>query len=494
MSPVPPGRKRYEYDPRLDPQLQWAGKAEHLTFDVETVPLHIHERIAPAAIVDSLRTGPVQRSLFADPEFDLNQAIEFYQHPQPWANRLVLGDSLLVMNSLLEREVMAGKVQCIYFDPPYGTKYRSNFQPFTNKRDVKEGDDKSLTREPEQIRAFRDTWELDVHSYLTYLRDRLLLMREMLANQGSIFVQISDDHMHQVRAVMDEVFGAQNCCAVITFTKTSGQTKTLIPVVADFLLWYAKDREQVKFRQLYEPKTLGGEGATEYFYLELPEGEMRRLTEDEIVNPSLLPEGAKVFATDSIVSDGFSGENSADIQLEHAGKIYTLRCGSNRHWKQGVEGTKRLWEVGRLLRREGLRIYKRYFDDFPYIPLKSVWTDTRGEADMIYVVQTSTKVIQRCLLMTTDPGDLVFDPTCGSGTTAYVAEQWGRRWITCDTSRVALALARQRLMTATFSYYKLAHPDQGVRGAFSYKQVPVRVHNIVNPECSSIDGQKLTTS
>jgi adenine-specific DNA-methyltransferase len=229
VAPLPPaGRKRYEYDPRLDPQLQWAGKAEHLTFDVETVPLHIHERVAPSAIVDSLRSGPVQRSMFADPKFDLNQAVEFYQHPQPWANRLILGDSLLVMNSLLEREVMAGKVQCIYFDPPYGIKYGSNFQPFTNKRDVKDGDDGSLTREPEQIRAFRDTWELGIHSYLTYIRDRLLLMREMLTESGSIFVQISDENVHRIRAVMDEVFGGEHCCGEIVFVKTSGLSSSLL--------------------------------------------------------------------------------------------------------------------------------------------------------------------------------------------------------------------------------------------------------------------------
>ncbi len=263
------------------------------------------------------------------------------------------------------------------------------------------------------------------------------------------------------------MFGAENFCAVITFTKTTGQTRTLLPVVADYLLWYAKDRERAKFRQLYERKALGGEGATEYFNVELPGGESRKLTDEELANPGLLPKGAKIFATDSIVSDGFSGENSADIELEHGGRKFVLSCGPKRHWKVGVEGVKKLWAMGRLMRREGLRIYKRYFEDFPFVPFTSVWADTRGETDMDYVVQTSRKVIERCLLMTTDPGDLVLDPTCGSGTTAYVAEQWGRRWITIDTSRVPLALVRQRLLTATFPYYEVHSGSAGVSPAVS---------------------------
>lgn len=484
------GKKTYDYDPHLDPQLVWAGKAEHTSFEVPTVSLHVHERIDPRTIIEAARkrqelTGPSQLSLFSAPVENppIRQAIEFYKHRHNWTNRLIAGDSLLVMNSLLEKEGMAGKVQMIYIDPPYGIRYGSNFQPFVNKRDVKDGKDEDLTAEPEQIRAFRDTWELGIHSYLTYLRDRLLLARDLLHESGSVFVQISDENVHLVRNVMDEVFGVKNFCAVIGFTKTSGQTRTLVPVVNDFLLWYAREITRIKFHQLYLEKKLGGEGSTEYFNVELPTDEIRRLTQEEIANLSLLPVGSKVFATDSIVSEGFTPEGSQNIELEHNGKKLVLKCGPKRHWKAGVEGTKRLWAVGRLVHREGLRIYKRYFDDFPYTTRNTIWTDTRGEADMAYVVQTSRKVLERCLLMTTDPGDLVFDPTCGSGTTAYVAEQWGRRWITCDTSRVSISLAKQRLMTAIYDYYELAHHAEGVGSGFRYKTVPhITLKSIANNE------------
>jgi adenine-specific DNA-methyltransferase len=455
------------------PFLNWTGKAERSEFDVPTLPLFVHERLSTQAILQTLKghKRDKQQNLFADVDLDITDRIlKAYVHKAPWVNRMILGDSLVVMNSLLQYEGLGGQVQMIYMDPPYGVKFGSNFQPFVRKRDVKHGDDSDLTREPEMVQAYRDTWELGLHSYLTYLRDRLLLHRELLHPSGSIFVQISDENLHHVRELLDEVFGTQNLCGIITFTKTSGQTNTLVPIVADFLLWYAKDRERAKFHRLYERKTLGGEGAAEYFNLELSNGEIRRLTGEEIANPSLLPPGSKVFSTDSIVSEGFSGENSSDITLKHNGRKYVLSCSPKSHWKVGVEGTKRLWEVGRLLRREGLRIYKRYFDDFPYMPLTSVWTDTRGETDMSYVVQTAPKVIQRCLRMTTDPGDLVLDPTCGSGTTAYVAEQWGRRWITIDTSRVPLALARQRVLTATFDYYELRDPEKGPAGGFVYKR------------------------
>ncbi len=473
MNPVPPGRKRYEYDPRLDPQLQWAGKAEHLTFDVETVPLHIHERVAPAAIIESIRSGPVQASLFADPEFDLNQAVEFYQHPQPWANRLVLGDSLLVMNSLLERELMAGKVQTIYFDPPYGIKYGSNFQPFTNKRDVKDGADGDLTREPEQIRAFRDTWELGIHSYLTYIRDRLLLMREMLTETGSIFVQISDENVHRVRAVMDEVFGGGNFVAMVTFLKTSGAGSPsigtdVLPSTSDYLIWYARDVEKIKYNQLYIPRL--GEGWVNYDFVKLLDGTYRKMAQEEREDWSLLPEGSQVYRRDNLTSSSSVGEASEPFSFQ--GKLYYPGKGG---WKTSKQGLKRLEEAERLESYGNTLSYRRFATDFPYYRMINLWNDTAsggyGE-QRLYAVQTITKVIQRCLLMTTDPGDLVFDATCGSGTTAYVAEQWGRRWITCDTSRVALALARQRLLTATFPYYKLAMPESGVRGAFIYKTVP----------------------
>lgn len=475
-------QEHYAYDPHLSPQLVWAGKPgltqieveDESGVDVDTISLHIHERVSTQAIIQAVqRPEPKQLSLFADPDLPLTEAVQFYQHDVDWANRLILGDSLLVMNSLLRRELMAGKVQMIYLDPPYGVKFSSNFQPRIDRRDVKDGDE-HLTREPEQIKAYRDTWTLGVHSYLTYLRDRLRLCRELLSDSGSIFVQISDENVHYVRCLMDEVFGVENFCAVITFTKTSGQTATLVAVVADFLLWYAKDVTRVKYNQLYAPKTLGGEGAQEYKRVELASGERRKenLSPEEMANPSLLPEGGLVYTTDSIVSDGFSEDNSADIELTHHDKTYVLHCGNRRHWKTDINGIRRLWDIGRLERREGLRIYKRYFNDFPFLPYSSVWTDTRGETDMLYVVQTTTKVLERCVLMTTDPGDLVFDPTCGSGTTAYVAEQWGRRWITCDTSRVALALARQRLLTATFPYYRLYDEQMGVRGGLVYKAAP----------------------
>jgi adenine-specific DNA-methyltransferase len=461
----------YPRDPSLDPQLVWKGKDEQdrHPLEVPAVPIYIQEKIHPQAIIEEVRAESKkdtqqQVSLFADFNgIKFEDLIDFYHHEQNWANRFILGDSLLVMTSLAEKEGLKGKVQCLYFDPPYGINFGSNWQVSTRKRDVKDGKAEDATRQPEQIRAFRDTWKLGIHSYLAYLRDRLTVARELLTESGSVFVQIGDENVHLVRSVMDEVFGSENFVSVITFSKTSGQTNKLIPVIADFLIWYAKDRENVKCRQLYESKTLGSEGSTEYFNVELPDGEIRRLTQEEVTNPSLLPKGGKVFAADSIVSDGFSGENSADIALKREGKQFVLSCGSNRHWKVGVEGIRRLWKFGRLLPREGLRIYKRYFDDFPYMPYTSVWTDTRGEPDMSYVVQTSRKVIERCLLMTTDPGDLVLDPTCGSGTTAFVAEQWGRRWITIDTSRVAIALARTRLMAAKFPYYLLADSPEGIK-------------------------------
>lgn len=478
IAPVALGRKRYEYDPRLDPQFQWAGKAEHLTFDVETVPLHIHERISPAAILESLRTEPVQRSLFADPELDLSQAVEFYQHPTPWANRLILGDSLLVMNSLLERELMAGQVQCIYFDPPYGIKYGSNFQPFSNKRDVRDGDDSSLTREPEQIKAFRDTWELGIHSYLTYIRDRLLLMRDMLTDSGSIFIQIGEENVHRVRCVLDEIFGSENFVSLITYSKTTGATSVMLPGTADYILWYCKDKNKVKYRRLYLSKTVGGGGAAKYDQVELLDGTRRTMTTEERNDFRLLPMGARVYRLDNLMSQSVGrekGEGAASwfpVQIDGREFLPNMQ---NR-WKTNEAGMSRLLAARRVQVTGNTLAYVRFIDDFPAYPLTNTWMDVGGiqsRADpKIYVVQTATTAIERCILMTTDPSDLVFDPTCGSGSTAYVAEQWGRRWITCDTSRVALSLTRQRLLTSTYPYYKLAHAEQGVRGAFVYKTVP----------------------
>ncbi len=477
---VPIEPRTYSYDPHLDPQLVWAGKAEHTSFDVDTVSLHIHERVSTAAILRAVRREDVQRTLFSDPAFSVEQELDFYQHEMDWANRLILGDSLLVMNSLLHRENMAGKVQCIYIDPPYGVNYNSNFQPRTDQRDVRD-DDKSLTREPEQIRAYRDTWQLGIHSYLTYLRDRLLLARDLLTDSGSVFVQISDDNAHYVRSLMEEVFGRNNFLGEISFAKTSGATTVTVPRIADYLIWYARDASQLKFHKLYVRTSPGAAGAIEYKRVELSDGSLVPISRFRSDDGGIhLPEGARVFATDSIVS---KGGNDPDIDLEWEGKQYLLSCRPNRHWKAGVAGTRRLWDVGRLLRQSGLRIYKRYFEDFPYRELVSQWTDTRGEDDPSYVVQTDTKVIERCILMTTDPGDVVLDPTCGSGTSAHVAEQWGRRWITCDTSRVAMALARQRLMTASYDYYQLADASRGVDRGFNYKTVPhVTLESIARDE------------
>ena len=426
-------KKTYEYDPHLDPQLQWAGKAEHTGFEVPTVSLHVHERIDPKTIIDTVtkeKTGPAQMSLFETEQKPLREAIDFYKHKEGWSNRLIAGDSLLVMNSLLEKEGMAGKVQMVYFDPPYGIKYGSNFQPFVNKRDVKDGKDEDLSAEPEMIKAFRDTWELGIHSYLTYLRDRLLLAYGLLSDSGCVLVQISEENLHHIREILDEVFGPQNFVTQITFTKTKGQVQTTtLPIVCDYIVQYAKDKSQLKYRQLYKSKILGEEGTVEFKNVELADGTIRRITEDEYNTPSLLPEGAKIYATTPIVSQDYSESNSIDIEVFHNNKIFTLKCGHNRHWSVGVEGTKKLWEIGRLEKKEGLRIFKSYLDDFPYSPLNNVWYDMRGETSMEYVVQTNRKVIERCIHLTTDPGDLVLDITCGSGTSAFVAEQWGRRWM-----------------------------------------------------------------
>lgn len=466
-------KKTYQYDPHLDPQLQWAGKAEHTSFDVPSVSLHVHERIDPRRIIETVKKeeeAPTQMSLFETEKKPLREAIEFYKHKENWSNRLIAGDSLLVMNSLLEKEGMGGKVQMVFFDPPYGIKYGSNFQPFVNKRDVKDGKDEDLTAEPEMVKAFRDTWELGIHSYLTYLRDRLLLAKELLNETGSAFVQISDENLHHVREIMDEVFGKENYCSIIVFRKTGAESSKRTAVTTDFLVWYAKDLSKVKYNQLYFDKVPGQEGAKEFKRLELPDGTERPLTDDELNDPSLIPKEGKVFATWPIVSPGESEENSKDIELEYQGKKITLKCPPNSHWKVGVDGTRRLWEMGRLLRQSGVRIYKKYLADFPFSPINSLWIDTRGETNMRYVVQTSTLVLQKCILMTTEPGDLVFDPTCGSGTTAFVAERWGRRWITCDTSRVALTLAKQRLMTANFEFFELAHSNEGVGSGFKYEK------------------------
>jgi adenine-specific DNA-methyltransferase len=488
-------RRRYDYDPHLDPTLTWSGKAEHLSFDVPTVSLHVHERIDPKSIMEAVRRrngtpAPIQGSFFESPEENppLREAIDFYQHAHAWSNRLIAGDSLLVMNSLLEKEGMAGKVQMVYIDPPYGIRYGSNFQPFVNKRDVKDGSDEDLTQEPEMIRAFRDTWELGIHSYLTYLRDRLLLARELLHESGSCFVQISDENVHLVRNLMDEVFDSKNIVALITFLKTTGATVNFLPGTCDYLIWYAKDQSKAKFRSLFLNKTVGGAGATGYNRVRLPDGKRRQLSGEELASPNLLPQGSRIYTLDNLTSQSEGrekGEGAAcwfPVTLD--GK--TFRPSHQARWKTNERGIESLKAANRLEPAGDTLRYVRFLDDFAVYPITNVWADTTiagYAADKVYVVQTTSKVVARCLLMTTDPGDLVFDPTCGSGTTAYVAEQWGRRWITCDTSRVATTLAKQRLMTAVFDYYELAHPAEGVASGFVYKTVPhVTLKSIANNE------------
>ena len=478
-------KKQYQYDPHLDPQLVWAGKAEHTSFEVPTVSLHVHERIDPKTIIEAVRkkNGSQQPGLFDSLEENppLRDAIQFYKHAHNWSNRLIAGDSLLVMNSLLEKEGLAGQIQTIYIDPPYGIKYGSNFQPFINKRDVKDGRDEDLTAEPEQIRAFRDTWELGIHSYLAYLRDRLLLAKELLSESGSCFVQISDENIHHVRELMDEVFEESNFVGLVCIKKSGMMLGNLLKSAVYYLIWYARNIEHIKYHKLLLEKSAGTGIGKLYDQLESPDSNFhRRMTDEEIANPELIPDGWRAYQLITLTTGGFR-ENTT-VPYEFDGKIY--HPGPDKCWRTTTDGLDRLKKLGRIQTRGNLLYYKSYLDDFPAAELTSIWADVESQAEeMLYVVQTPRKAIARCLLMTTDPGDLVFDPTCGSGTTAYVAEQWGRRWLTCDTSRVALTLAKQRLMTALFDYYDLAHPSEGVSSGFKYKTVPhVTLKSIANNE------------
>jgi adenine-specific DNA-methyltransferase len=464
-----PPTKRYEYDPRLDPQLDWAGKAERTSFEVDAVSIHVHERLSTEAIVRTLGKEQPQLALFGDPQLDRDREVEFYQHEVDWTNRLILGDSLVVMTSLLERERMAGQVQCIYFDPPYGINYNSNFQARISNRSPREGSEDALTREPEQIQAYRDTWTLGVHSYLTYLRDRLLTAYELLSEEGSIFVQIGPDRLHLVRALLDEVFGGANSVTAITVQKTSQVTSKLLPEVADFLLWYAKDKERVRYFQLFEDRATEMTGQGAYRHVEI-DGERRPMTADERADPSLLPEGARIFRYGDATSQGFSPTKTVDFEFRD--RVY--HPGANRHWLLRPEGMQGLAEASRLAVVGDTLSYVRYVDEGGLVRRTNIWTDT-GQAGFAsrkkqYVVETNPKIVERCILMTTQPGDLVLDPTCGSGTTAYVAEKHGRRWITRDTSRVALSLARERLLTSTFPYYRLIDDQRGVDAGIRYEK------------------------
>ena len=459
---------RYPRDTTLDPQLVWKGKDEQDASDlaVPAVPIYIQETIDPLRLIEELRAQSdgrqpeAQLDLFGSfTDLSFSEKVDFYHHPGRWSNRMILGDSLLVMTSLAEKEGLRGQVQTIYIDPPYGIKFGSNWQVSTRDRDVRDGKADDLTRQPEQVKAYRDTWELGINSYLSYLRDRLALARYLLTESGSVFVQIGDDNVHLVRSLMDEVFGPDNFVSLISFVKTAGATTNLLANTADYLLWYARDRTNVKFRPILRAKEAGGNGASKYDQLVLPDGSRRTASWEERTGATPLPSGARLCRLDNLTSQS----PGSKYPVEVAGRTYWPKG----YWKTDVDAMPRLVWAGRVAPSQDTISYIRFLDDFPAFPLTNVWTDIGGiqsRADpKVYVVQTATNAIERCLLMTTDPGDLVLDPTCGSGTTAYVAEQWGRRWITMDTSRVALALARARLMAVKYPYYLLADSDAGIR-------------------------------
>ncbi len=453
----------YPRDSSLDPQLVWKGKDEQDREDlaVPVVPIYIQEKIHPQAIIDALprteQPGGDQTSLFADfngGPADFAQKIDFYHHKQNWSNRLILGDSLLVMTSLAEKEGLKGKVQTIYLDPPYGIKFGSNWQVSTRKREVRDRAE-DATRQPEQVRAFRDTWRLGIHSYLAYLRDRLVVARSLLTETGSVFVQIGDENVHLVRCVLDEVFGSENFIANIAFRKKMPLGETYIFTMCDYLMWYGKDSKQTKFKRLFTSRNDSNAG--DYGYVELPSGKC--LSRAKLGDDGTVPPGGRLFQSMNLTSSGRT--ESCVFEFEFAGQKFFPSGGKS--WKTNLEGMQKLLIANRLFFTGNSLRYKLYFDDYPVQEISHMWMDTQGATDKEYVVQTSTKVVERCLLMTTDPGDLVLDPTCGSGTTAYVAEQRGRRWITCDTSRIALALARTRMMAARYPYYLLADSPEGIK-------------------------------
>ena len=491
----------------LDPQLVWRGKDEQDWSDliVQAPPLYIQEKVHPKVIIDDLKRESANRAKAAKdaPQFDMfadfnglpdaEAATEFYQHDQHWSNRMILGDSLQVMASLAEREALKGKVQAIYFDPPYGIKFGSNWQVSTQKTKVADGKQAEVSREPEQVKAFRDTWKDGIHSYLTYLRDRMTVMRELLTESGSIFVQISDENVHRVRAVMDEVFGENNFARLITFVKTSGQTDNLLASVSDYILWYAKDRSKIKYRQPFKVKAVDGDGASSYSKVRYVDGSFDPLSKFESLSD--IPAGGSLYTTGDLTSQSPGTKYEVHFQ---GGKFFP-----NGYWKTEEASFPRLIKANRVEKVGKTLRYVRTLDDYPVFPMADNWSDTGGGAgaDKVYVVQTGTKVVERCLLMATDPGDLVLDPTCGSGTTAYVSEQWGRRWITIDTSRVALALARTRIMAARYPWYLLSDSAEGklkeagitgkppsdaptfgdVRQGFVYERVPhVMLKTIAN--------------
>jgi adenine-specific DNA-methyltransferase len=512
-----PIRVAYERrNPDLDPQLVWRGKdmADWSDLIVEAPPLYIQEKIHPKALIEDLKRSAARRAepepmtdLFADFNgISAEAKTEFYAHDQHWSNRMILGDGLKVMASLAEREGLKGKVQCIYIDPPYGIKFNSNFQWSTTSRDVKDGKADHLTREPEQVKAFRDTWRDGIHSYLTYLRDRLTVARDLLTESGSIFVQIGDENVHRVRALMDEVFGDDNLIAQVSIEKTSSQTQDFIPPVTDYLLWYGRNRLATKYRPVWRPKAPEGGGFGEYTRLEADDLRRRTMTGSERLGDDPIAANLRVYRQDNLTSQSMGrekGEGAASwFPVECEGQ--TFRPSMQNRWKTSEDGMRRLNFARRVEPRGTSLAYVRYFDDFSVAQINNIWRDVKFSSrseDKSYVVQTAARVIERCILMTTDPGDLVVDPTCGSGTTAFVAEQLGRRWITIDTSRVALALTRARIMGARYAWYMLADSPEGqrkeaevtrsapatspthsrIRQGFVYKRVPhITLKSIAN--------------
>ncbi len=501
---------RHEFQRGRDPELYWLGKYKNddednpdympqLRTDIRS--LYKHEDIRPEAIIDNLyelhehksESAKLQLDLFGDfaeeEEDELERLAGYYKHSDNWQNRLIQGDSLLVMNSLLNREGMKGQVQCIYFDPPYGIKYGGNWQMKINSRDVKDTDN-NISGEPEMIKAYRDTWELGIHSYLSYLRDRLVMARELLSESGSCFVQIGDNNVHIVRNIIDEVFGSENFVSQIVYQKTSGagSPNELISLanVCDYILWVAKNKDTMKYRKLFVEKEFGD---PHYNSIELSDGRRMPIGQWEketgqIFSYENRPKGSRIYTQSALISD--AGNENSRFPIEFEGKVFTIKSGS---WKTNKIGFERLIAANRIYCTDNNLRYIRYFDDFTCMDMNNIWTDIRGiqsrkaAESKMYVVQTSTKPIQRCVLMTTDPGDLVLDPTCGSGTTAYVAEQWGRRWITMDTSRIALNIAKKRLTTAIFPYYKTydESDNPNIRRGFIYKKVPhITLKSIAN--------------
>jgi len=461
-----PVRIAYERRNRdLDPQLVWRGKDEQDWSDlvVQAPPLYIQEKVHPKVLIDDLLRQTKADVKSSEAQFDLfadfnglpseNAKTEFYQHDSHWANRMILGDSLQVMASLAEREGLRGKVQCIYFDPPYGIKFNSNFQWSTTSRDVKDGNTDHITREPEQVKAFRDTWRDGIHSYLTYLRDRFTAARDLLTDNGSLFVQIGDENVHLVRSLLEEVFGVQNFCCQIVYMTTSTQGSNLLPIVNDNILWVSKNQTTSKYRQLFSRKKLGEFGTTGYNQLQTVDDKVLSISSIDDLNRELQA-GGKVFASSDLTSSHYSKSEN----IKHKGRDFTPK---KRYWSTSTVGMYRLQKANRLLVVGDTLRYKRFLEDFDVLPISNLWGEQLSEQNKSYVVQTAAKIIERCILMATDPDDLVLDPTCGSGSTAYVSEQWGRRWITIDTSRVALALARARIMGARYSYYLLADSKDG---------------------------------